>query len=256
MTEKLKHLTDSISGLITFTPDHEMSDSDLTANIRAINLLVNICDELGTDRSALRSDMDVFFAEICRRINSTDNIQNVSHLIKCLFQFIYGRSLSEDDRGPALWRRTLTEMTCRFVDSYKTKPVADSTEYLWHLLRYAIHCRDRVLFDSLTAEYSSMLKSYLPDIDRCTDSEKIRRTAARKDICGVINGDDNYAWHRIFMSVGKMNQSRLSDSDLIILQNVTGTDNLKEMRRRSTNSKEMMVEYLTSSVWKEIARAN
>ena len=54
MTAKFKQIIEHLNALITFKVDESMTDEDFIANIGAINLLCNLYDDLGLDRSRIR----------------------------------------------------------------------------------------------------------------------------------------------------------------------------------------------------------
>lgn len=132
MTAKFKHIIEQLEALVTFKAYKSMTDDDFIANIEAINLLINVHDDLGLDRSDLRRGMGNLYPEFSRRICCKKNIQLALPLIKSLNDFIYGR---EEDRGPERWQNTLTEMCCKVVDAYRKEPLICSHDYLNRFLR-------------------------------------------------------------------------------------------------------------------------
>jgi len=65
-----------------------MSDDDFIVNIDVINLLCNLYDELGLDRTEIRKKMDILYIEFFRRISGEKNIRVSVLLMMALYRYI------------------------------------------------------------------------------------------------------------------------------------------------------------------------
>ncbi len=176
MTAKFKQIIDSLYSLVTFEVDISMSDDDFIANVDAINLLCNLYDDLGLDRTDIRKDMDALYPEFSRRIYGKKNIQLAMPLIKALYRYIYDRGIDNADRGPVRWRESFEEMCRKVVTSYRRTPLIHSADYLYAL---DMVCRLNDDDDNRnTHEYKETIDSYLADIDNVLTDEKIKRVNA------------------------------------------------------------------------------
>ncbi len=242
MTAKFRHIIDTLNALVAFKVDKSMSDDDFIANIDAINLLCNICDDLGLDRTGIRKKMDALFPQFSRRIYSKANIQFAMPLIKALYRYIYGRSVDNADRGPVNRRNAFIEMCRKTVAAYKAKPMMHSSDYLYAL---GIVSRMRDDFDySASKEYSASVNAYLKDLDNVSNEEKIQRLKAYQDSVGHAASDDCDKWIETRECLRLIDFKSLDDDIFLIWCDVTDQTPLTELKRRSTHSKRMRVEYL------------
>lgn len=58
MSAKFRQIIAQLYDLATFKADKSMTDDDFIANVEAFNLLINLHDDLGVDRSDLRRRMN------------------------------------------------------------------------------------------------------------------------------------------------------------------------------------------------------
>lgn len=242
MTAKFRHIIDTLNALVTFKVDKSMSDDVFIANIDAINLLCNIYDDLGLDRTGIRKKMDALFPQLSRRIYSKGNIQSAMPLIQALHRYIYGRGVDNADRGPVSRRNSFIEMCCKAVAAYKAKPMMHSSDYLYAL---GIVSRMKDDFDySASKEYSASVNDYLKDLDNVSNEEKIRRLKAYQDSVGHAASDDCDKWIETRECLRLIDFKPLDDDTFLIWCEVTNQTPLAELKRRSTHSKRMQVEYL------------
>lgn len=190
-------MTDEIATLrkrIILSPHIPMTDERFIANIDDINELINLCDDEGIDRTELRSRLDGFYPELIRRIEAQPSIQQDHALIRCLYRLIFDRGYDDADRGPRLWRDTLTDLTSRLVDDYHRAPSIPSWAYLPHLLYISAHRGqlediqpevDRILADLIACDWS------LLPLD-----EQLHRISARHAVNGYLIPSPAYepAW--------------------------------------------------------------
>lgn len=163
-----------------------MSDDDFIANIGAINLLCNIYDDLGLDRTGIRKKMDTLFSQFSRRIYSKENIQLAMPLIQALYRYIYGRG-DNANHGLVNRRNSFIEMCCKAVAAYKAKPMMHSSDYLYARMKADYgHCASK--------EYSTSVNAYLKDLDNVSTKERIRRLKAYQDSVGHAESDDCNKW--------------------------------------------------------------
>jgi len=242
MTANFQHIIDTLNAIVTFKVDKSMSDDDFIANIDAINLLCNLYDDLGLDRTGIRKKMDALYSQFSRRIYSKENIQFAMPLIKALHRYIYGRGVYNADRGPVNRRNSFFEMCCKTVVSYKAKPMMHSSDYLYVL---GIVSRMRDDFDcSASKEYSASVNAYLKDLDNVSNEEKIRRLKAYQNSVGHAASDDCDKWIKMRERLRLIDFKTLDDDTFLIWSEVTNQALLTELKRRSTHSKRMKVEYL------------
>ena len=62
--------------MVTFNVDKSMTDDDFIANVDAINLLCNLYDDLGLDRTEIRKNMDKLYPQFSRRIYGKGDIRS------------------------------------------------------------------------------------------------------------------------------------------------------------------------------------
>lgn len=239
MTAKFKQIIDSLNGLVTFKVDRSMPDDDFIANVDAVNVLCNLYDDLGLDRTGIRKNMDKIYPHFFRRIYGKKKIQHAMPLIKALYRYIYGRGV--DDRGPAEWWDSYVEMCVKVVDSYRKKPLIHSADYLFAL--------DTVCRMSDTPgrtdimEYKDTIAAYLGDIDNVPTAEKIRRVRAYWLSHFLFTSDKWEKWAEVRESLKYEDAKRLDDEDFLIWCGVTDESPREELKRRAGNSKRMQVEY-------------
>lgn len=257
MTAEFQHIINTLNALVRFEVDKSMSDDDFIANIDAINLLCNIYDELGLDRTEIRKKMDAHFPQFSRRVYSKGNIQATMPLIKALYRYIYGRGADNADRGPINRRNSFIEMCRKAVAAYKDKPMMHSTDYLYVL---GIVSRMRDDFDcSASKEYSASVNAYLKDLDNVSNEEKIRRLKAYQDSVGHAASDDCDKWIETRECLRLIDFKPLDDDTFLIWCDVTNQTPLTELKRRSEHSKRVQVEYLqalTASEFEKQRRLN
>lgn len=253
MRARLKDILEKINSLVTFKIEPTMADDDFIANIEAINLLCNVYDELGLDRTGLRDRMDELYPEFSRRICAKDNIQHALPLIKALYSYIYGRRTDSSDRGPQSWRDSLIENCVSVIDAYKKIPLTHSSEYIYALLTASRLSGNNMV--EATTESLSILDRYISDIDNVPVDEQIRRVWAcnySKELVAV----NCEKWDEITRSIISAEISHLDDKTFVMWCDITGLSPYEELKRRSCNSRLMQVEYLSTLVYSEIRNGN
>lgn len=250
MTNKFKEIIRQLDALVTFKADKPMTDDDFIANIEAINLLINLHDDLNLDRTILYRRMSRLFPELIERISVKENIQNALPLIKALNDFIYGR---QEDRGREIWQNTLKEMCCKVVDAYHKEPVISSTDYLF-ALDIVGRMNDDDDNNSDIKEYKETIASLVEDIDNISVEEKIRRVEAYSRSKHLFVSDNWMKWAEVREMLKLENVKSLDDESFLMWCNVTDNYPPRELKRRSSNSGQMMVEYLRSQIISEFAR--
>lgn len=251
MTAKFKQIIEHLNALITFKVDESMTDEDFIANIGAINLLCNLYDDLGLDRSRIRRKMSNLFPELTRRVYGKENIQHAMPLIKALNNFIYRRS---KDLGPEIWREALTEMCCKVVEAYRQEPLIDSTDYL-----YALDIVSRINDETDSPrieEYKKIIESYLDDIDAVSLSEQIKRVRAYEHAKQLFVSDNWEKWTEVRESLKEADISQLDDHTFTLWREITDIAPIKELKKRSEHCKQMQVEYLRGLILSEFKRVH
>jgi len=242
MNAKFRDIFNTLNGLVTFKVDKSMSDDDFIANIDAINLMCNIYDDFGLDRTEIRRDMDKFYPHFSRRVYGKTDIQLAMPLIKALYRYIYGRGVDNADRGPANRRSSLIEMCSEAVAAYKAKPMMHSSDYLYAL---GIVSRMKDDFDYCASkEYSASVNASLKDLDNVSNEEKIRRLKAYQDSVGHAASDNCDKWIETRECLRLIDFKPLDDDTFLIWCEVTNQTPLAELKRRAKHSKRMQVEYL------------
>ncbi len=243
-------LVGRLNSLVTFEPDKSMSDDDFIANIDALNLLCNTCDDLGLDRAAIRERMNALYPQLSRRIHGKENIQHAMPLIKALHRFIYGRGVDSADRGPASWRKSFQEMCRKVVAAYRENPLAHSADYLFALDTVSrLNDND---YNPDTKEYKRAIDSdLLEDIYSVSAAERIRRVSAYELSHHLFVSDSWEKWAEIIESVYQEDTSRLDDETFLIWREITDLAPLQELKRRSSHSKRMQAEYLQALIFTE-----
>lgn len=249
MTSKFRYIIDELNSLATLKVGKSMSDEDFIVNIEAINLLINLHDNLGLDRKGIRRRMSNLYPEFSRRIYAKKNIQLAVPLIKALNDFIYGR---EEDRGPKRWGDTLTEMCCKVVDAYRKEPLISSTDYLFAL--DIVCCMNDDDNNPDIKEYKEIVASYLEDIDSVSLSEKIKRVGAYERAKHLFATDNWEKWAEIREQLKNENFHSMDDETFLLWCEVTDQYPAKELKKRSGKSKQMMLEYLRSQIISEFAK--
>jgi len=252
MTAKFRQIIDSLISLVTFKVDKSMSDDDFIANIDAINLLCNLYDDLGLDRTEMRKNMAKIYPELSRRIYGKKDIQLAMPLIKALYRYICDRGVDNADRGPISWRESYGEMCCKVVSAYRNTSLIHSTDYLYSLDTV---CRLNEDDDNRDIkEYKEVIDSYLDDIDNVSTAEKIRRVKAYELSHHLFVPRNREKWAEIRESVKYEDVSQLDDETFLIWREITDLAPLKELKHRSGHSKRMQVEYLQALIFSEFKK--
>lgn len=249
MTAKFKQIIDQLNAIVTFKADKSMTDEDFIANIEAVNLLINVYDDLGLNRKGLRRRMCNLYPEFSRRIYGKKNIQLAMPLIKALNDFIYGR---EEDFGPERWRHSLVEMCCKVVEAYRQERLIPSSDYLFAL--DIISREDDGHNDSNTKEYKEIINSYLEDFDNVSITEKIQRVDAYERAKHLFISDTWEKWAEIREELKQADVRQMDDETFLLWCDVTDQYPLHVLKRRCGNSKPLIVEYLRSQVISEFAK--
>ena len=251
MTAKFKQIIEHLNALITFKVDESMTDEDFIANIGAINLLCNLYDDLGLDRSRIRRKMSNLYPEFSRRIYNKTNIQHAMPLIKALNDFIYR---SAEDLAPEIWREALTEMCCKVVEAYRQEPLIDSTDYL-----FALDIVSRINDETGSPrieEYKKLIESYLGDIDAVSLSEQIKRVRAYERAKHLFVSDNGDKWAEVRESLKEADISQLDDHTFTLWREITDIAPIKELKKRLEHCKQMHVEYLRGLILSEFKRVH
>ena len=251
MTTKLRDILNTLNDLVACNVDRTVPDEDFIANVDAVNLLSNLYDELGLDRSEIRKRMDGLYPEFSRRIRGKKDIQLSMPLIKALERYIYGRRVDNTDRGPRNRRNALVEYCFKDMDAYRKEPQMHSADYLYALLT-ASHIADRNINDA-NEEYRNMLNAYVADIDDVPTEEQLRRLWAYDKSRGHVAVDWK-KWVEVRESLKYIDVSDFDDATFLLWCSVARQRPLKELKRRSTNSKHMQVKYLCALAYSEIYR--
>ena len=249
MTVKFRQIIDELNAMVTFKADKSMTDDEFIANIEAVNLLINVHDDLSLDRKDLRKRMSNLYPEFSRRIYGKKDIQLAMPLIKALNDFIYGR---EEDFGPERWIHSLVEVCCKVVDSYHKNPMMDSTDYLF-ALDIASRINDNAN-NNYIQEYKEVISGYLEDIDNVSLAEKINRVRAYERAKHLFVSDNWEKWAEIREVLKKADVRRMDDETFLLWCYITDQYPSRELKQRSGNSKHMVVEYVRSQVISEFAK--
>ncbi len=251
MTAKFKQIIDSLNSLVTYEIDKSMSDDDFIANVEAINVLCNLYDDLGLDRTDIRKNMDKIYPQFSRGIYGKKDIQLAMPLIKALYRYIYGRGVDNADRGPIRWRKFFEGMCGKVVDAYRRNPLIHSSDYL-----YAIDSVSRMNDNESCGikEYKEVIDSYLEDIDNVSTAEKVERVNAYNLSHYLFTSKDWEKWAEIRESLKHEDMRQLNDETFLIWCEITDLAPLKELKRRSTHSKRMQVEYLRALIFSELEK--
>lgn len=249
MTAKFRQIIDKLDALVTFKADKSMTDEDFIANIEAVNLLINVHDDLGLDRKRLRRSMCNLYPEFSRRIYGKNDIQFSIPLIKALNDFIFGR---EEDLGPERWRHSLVEMCCKVVESYRKEKLIPSTDYLFAL--DIVSRKDEEFDNSNIKKYKEIIDRYIDDIDQVSLVEKIKRVDAYGRAKHLFVSEDWEKWAETREILKKADVRQMDDDTFLLWCDVTDQYPLRELKRRCGNSKHIAVEYLRSQIISEFAK--
>ncbi len=249
--KRLSDILNTLNGLVAGKVDRAVSDDDFIAGVDAFNLLCNLYDELGLDRSEIRRRMDGIYPEFLRRIRGRKDIQLSMPLIKALDRYIFGRRVDNADRGPRNRRNALADYCLKAMEAYRKETMMHSADYLYALLT-ASHIADRNINEA-NEEYRNMLNAYVADMDDVAVEEQLRRLWAYDKSRGHVAVDWE-KWVEVRESLKYIDVSEFDDATFLLWCSVAGQRPLKELKRRSANSRGMQVEYLRSLAWSEIGR--
>ncbi len=241
MTAKLKHIIEQLNAMVTFNVDKSMTDDDFIANVDAINLLCNLCDDLNIDRTEVRKNMDKLYPQFSRRVYGKGDIQQSLSLIKALYRYIYNRGVDSKDRGSANRRNTLTEMCCKVVKAYNENPIISSYDFLF-ALSYATRTWDYIGPEDYQ-EIKDIIDGYLKDIDSVSIEDKILRLKAYDESTCLIGPDNWDKWEDIRNSLLNIDVHNLDDDIFVVWTEVARLTPIKELKRRALHSNRMQVEY-------------
>ncbi len=249
--KRLSDILNTLNDLVAGKVDRAVSDDDFIAGVDAFNLLCNLYDELRLDRSEIRRRMDGLYPEFSRRIRGRKDIQLSMPLIKALDRYIYGRRVDNADRGPINRRNALVDYCFKAMEAYRKEPMMHSADYLYALLT-ASRIADRNINEA-NQEYRNMLNAYVADMDDVTVEEQLRRLWAYDKSRGHVAVDWE-KWMEVRESLKYIDVSEFDDATFLLWCSVAEQRPLKELERRSTNSRRMQVEYLRSLACSEIDR--
>lgn len=242
MTEKLQSIFKSIGTLAAYKDYRKMSDTDFIATVEAANLLCNLYDNLGIDRTEIRSEMDAMYFEFYKRIRAEKDIQQSIPLIKALYDFIYGRKVNHADRGPANRRKALVQYCTKAVEAYRNTPRMHASDYLYALLTAA-----RVSnfgYDVAVGEYKAYLNEFIKNIDVLPVDERVRRVWAFSELRNHIRVDNYEQWLEHKEALKYIDTKQLDDATFILWCEAVGVWPEDELARRSGESKRLKVEHL------------
>lgn len=235
---------------VTTVTSGPVSDDDFIAGIEAVNLLCNLCDDLGIDRTGIRRGLDSLYPELLRRISEKDDVQYAVPLIEALYSLIYGRS---DDRGPENWRETFEGMCSRVVDSYRKKPLIDIAGYLF-ALDTVCRVNGHTGSNEYKEEYGNYMAAFLGDIENVTLAERIRRVRAYGRYRLQFVPDNRERWAQVIRELEEADPGRLDDGTFILWLEITDQSPMRELKRRAGRSLRMQVEYLQGQILTEFER--
>lgn len=247
---------DELADLVRCRAVETMTDDDFIAHVDAISLLSNLYDDLGHDPTELLEGMDSLYPQYSLRIKAKANIQLAMPLIRSLYRFIYGRSISNADPELESHRKSLFEKCDKAVDEYRKCPMMHPADYV-----YALGIASRFKDDptgSASVEYRDLLNAYLLDLDRVTTEEKILRVAAYQDSSVHIHWEDSDKWIEARDELKQIDFMPLNDDLFLQWCEVTEQSPLKELKRRAIHSSRVRVEYLRAKIeneWEEERRA-
>ncbi|MCM1225177.1 MAG: hypothetical protein NC548_63070 [Lachnospiraceae bacterium] len=249
MTAKLRQIIDQLNTIVAYKADKSMTDDDFIAGIEAYMLLCSLNDDFNIDCSGLRSRRGRLFAEFIRRINPKSEIQHAISLIRMLHDFIYDRGCNHI---PVSWKDTYSELCSAVVESYRKNPLISVTDYLFAL--DTTSRKDDDCVNSDLKEYKTAINALLEDIESVSPAERVRRVKAY-DLSHYLFIADNWEdWAEVKALLKRDDYRQLDDEAFLIWCDVTDQYPIKELKKRSGNSKLMKVEYLRSLAISEINR--
>lgn len=143
-------------------------------------------------------------------------------------------------------------MCCKVVDAYRKEPLISSIDYL-----FALDIVSRINNDSDNnnlQKYKEVVARYLEDIDNVSLSKMIKRVEAYERSKHLFASDNWEKWAEIREQLKAENVQSMDDETFLLWCDVTDQYPAKELKRRSGNSKHMMVEYLRSQIILEFAK--
>lgn len=250
--KKMTGIIERLNRLVTFDGCESMTDEDFIADIDAANLLCCLHDDLGLDRTEIRSNMERLYPQLIRRIEAKQDIQYAMPLIRVLYRLIYDRDADEADRGPIAWRDTLVDLCRKVAESYRKQPLTHSADYLFAL---DIICRTETdSNDANLREYRGHTEAYLDDIDEVTVAEKTLRADAYNRSRFLFSPGNRDKWAETIERLKYEDTSRLDDETLLVWWNLTDITPERELKKRSCHSARMQVAYLQSLIFAEFNR--
>ncbi len=252
MTDKVRHIAEQLHGMVRLAVDPSMPDDDFIANIDAINLLCNLYDDLGMDRSAIRREMDKLYPDMQRRIYSKPNIQQAMPLIKSLYRYIYGRGFDEDDRGAACRREALAEMCGEVVKAYAEEPLISSYHYIFALRTIVASCGCNDCEEY--REYRKIIDGYLEGINAVSLSERVRRVSAYLQSRAITEPAAQDKWAEVRRTLYDADLRELDDETFLEWCAISDSTPMNELKKRAGHSLRMKVEYLQAVAYTEFER--
>lgn len=241
MNAKFKQIIEQLNSLVKFKADKSMTDDDFIAGIEAYLLLCSLNSDLNIDCPGLRSRRGRIFSEFTRRINFHGEIQFAIPLIKMLHDFIYDRGCNNI---PIKWKGTFSEFCSAVVESYRKNPLISVTDYLFAL--DTTSRKDDDCDNDDIKEYKEYINTLLEDIENVSPIEKVRRVKAYELSHFLFIADNWEKWVEIRESLKHEDYRSLDDETFLIWCGVTDQYPKAELKKRSGNSKQMMIEYLRS----------
>lgn len=239
MTAKFRQIIDQLNALITFKADKAMSDEDFIAGIEAYMLLCSLNSDLNIECFGLRRRRGRLYSEFTRRINAQSEIQFAISLIRMLHDFIYDRGCNHI---PVKWKDTYSELCSAVVESYRKNPLISDTDYLFALDTTSRKDDDCDNHD--IKEYKAVINTLLEDIENISPTERIRRVRAYDRSHFLFIADNWEKWAEVKALLKHEDYRWLDDEVFLTWCDVTDQYPVRELKKRSGNSKLMKVEYL------------
>lgn len=249
MTAKFKHIIDQLNAIAVFKADKSMTDEDFIAGIEAYMLLCSLNVDLNIDCSGLYGRRGDLFSEFIRRINLHSDIQYAIPLIRVLHDFIYERGCNHI---PVKWESAFSEICSAVVESYRKDPLIPVTDYLF-ALDTASRKDDDCENDEIK-EYKAAINALLEDVENVSPAERVRQVKAYDRSHFLFIADNWEKWAEIKALLNHEDYRKFDDVAFLTWCDVTDQYPVKELKKRSDNSKLMKVEFLRSLVISEFKK--
>lgn len=191
---------------------------NLSSCIDKINSRINALDDEGLSRSPerirLRAEIDTIYPLLTAEIRKAPDIQLAAPLVNALYQLIYGRGISEADRGPREWRDALLDYSRQIVDAYRRHPLIPSADYLIFLRHVAAASGSQTVYEQARDEYIRTLDSYTVGYHTLSPADLLHRLAALRAVKTLFIYDRHLPeWDDIETLVTAADPALLTPSD-------------------------------------------